>query len=129
MMGWRPILTGSSGIGIAQDSADPSTKAATLKALAAQTRAKARANGRCAECGQIVSMGESTGHHDDFAIGMAGWATDGDAGEKRVNPATGHEIVVRMSDGSSRIFKHGTPAGWRVGERVIVIAGTIPPHR
>ena len=35
-----------------------------------------------------------------------------------------HEITVRMADGSSRVINHASPARWRAGERLIVIAGT-----
>lgn len=38
----------------------------------------------------------------------------------------GHEIVVRMADGSISVIGYANPARWRVGERMMVIAGTDP---
>jgi alkyl hydroperoxide reductase subunit AhpC len=52
--------------------------------------------------------------------------------------ATGHRIdtsskvtkhfkmIVRMADGSIRAIDEVTPANWRIGEQVILIAGTNP---
>jgi hypothetical protein len=35
-----------------------------------------------------------------------------------------YEYIVRMGDGSSRIFREELPVSWRVGERLLVIDGT-----
>lgn len=128
--GWYPASSGDSSNSIAlHDSAEVSTKAVVQTAETAQKRAKARANGRCAECGLVVSMGEANGRDDDFGIGAADGVKDGDQDERPVNLMTRYEIIVRMTDGSHRVIKQASPASWRVGERVIVIAGSIPPHR
>lgn len=74
-------------------------------------------------------MGQIAGLDDEAGIGAASWATDENAGEQRLNSATRHEMVVRMADGSSRVINSASPAGWRIGERVIVISGTTSPQR
>ena len=60
------------------------------------------------------------------------------AGKARASPrcpecgmvvSAGHkEIVVRMADGSIRVIEQESPARWRPGERLIVIAGAVPPQ-
>jgi len=47
----------------------------------------------------------------------------------RVNSTRRYSIIVRMADGSSRVLTDASPASWRPGERVIVIAGTKPSNR
>jgi hypothetical protein len=114
--GWRPAPAGVS--------AKPVVPAVD----AAQRRAKARAGGRCAECGLIVSIRKINRHGDVFRSGRAGEGR-AERDENPPNPTTSHEIMVRMADGSSRVISDVSPASWRVGERVIVIAGTLPPQR
>lgn len=130
IMGWHPASIGDSGNPVAlHDSAEVSTKAVVQTAETAQRRARARANGRCAECGLVVSMGETNGHEDDVGVGAAGGVMDADQDERPMNLVTRYEIIVRMADGSYRVINQASPASWRVGERVIVIAGTNPAHR
>jgi hypothetical protein len=64
------------------------------------------ANGRhCVHCGWIESKREIVAQvADPLATGV-------------------YEYTLRMSDGSSSVFRETLPAGWRLGERVGVIEG------
>lgn len=130
--GWLPAS--SDGSGDTQALQMPSVAPAKAVAPAAETAArqakiKARANGRCAECGLIVSIGEINGHDDDFGIGAAGRLSAGDRNEKPLNSTKRYEIIVRMADGSNRVIDDASPANWRLGARVIIIDGTLPSRR
>ena len=74
-------------------------------------------------------MEETKGYGDDFGIDAAGGGGDADQQARRLNLMTRYEIIVRMADGSHSAINQASPASWRLGERVIVIAGTIPPRR
>jgi hypothetical protein len=113
IMGWGPGSTEDSDDIVALDQAPPLADGA-------------RAGRRCSECGVIVSMREVGRHDEDTGPGAAGEATAGNRGELRAYEPRHYEIVVRMSDGSSRVIDHASPARWRTGERLIVIAGTEP---
>lgn len=108
MMGWGPGSTGESGGIVALDREAPS---------------------RCPECGMIVSMREIERHDEDSGPGAAAGVTAANRDEIRVNTTRSYEITVRMADGSSRVIYAANPARWRTGERLIVIAGAIPPHQ
>lgn len=129
MMGWRPALSGSAADSVTHDASGAAAPEALPQAQTSPKQAKARAHKRCAECGQVVSMTEITGQDSDFGIDKNSSVTDDNAVEKEANSATRHNIVVRMADGSNRVFSNVSAAQWRVGERVIVIAGTIPSHK
>jgi hypothetical protein len=60
---------------------------------------------RCARCGWIESKRE-------LPASAAGPQA----------PRT-YEYTVRMTDGSSSVFREALPANWRLGERLTVIAG------
>lgn len=105
---------------------DPEDIVALDQAAPVPPAGGARAGARCPECGVIVSMREISGHADDSGPGAAGEATAGNRGELRVYAPRRYEIMVRMADGSSRVIDHASPARWRTGERLIVIAGTDP---
>jgi hypothetical protein len=60
---------------------------------------------RCTQCGWIESKRELPGSA---------------AGPQA--PRT-YEYTVRMTDGSSSVFREALPASWRLGERLTVIAG------
>jgi hypothetical protein len=49
--------------------------------------------------------------------------------ETRVKSTKSYEIIVRMADGSSRVFNDANPARGRTGERLIVIGGVRPSNR
>ena len=80
----------------------------------AQAATNRRNRTRCAGCGVIESMRsiESSGDASGSAI-----AAD-------AVPGKSYEITVRFRDGSTTVFNEGTPRAWRVGSRVIVIAGS-----
>jgi hypothetical protein len=118
--GWRSAADGVGKSGVSQDSAE--VRAPTAQS---QLRTKARRLGRCAECGLVVSMGEVNSKD----VNTADVSKRANRGEQSSNMATKHETVVRMTDGSSRVINGMSPASWRVGERVIVIAGTAPARR
>ena len=118
MMGWGTTSTGASGDIFALDETAP-----------VQTMSEARANGRCAECGTVVSMREVERHDQDSDPGAAGGATASNRGETRVKWTRSYEITVRLADGSSRVINDAKPARWRPGERVIVIDGANPSNK
>lgn len=60
---------------------------------------------RCIRCGWIESKRELLP----------------DAADPRA--ARSYEYTVRMTDGSSSLFRESLPASWRLGERLTVIAG------
>lgn len=130
IMGWRPASTAGSGKSVAlHHSAEVADQAVALTAHLFQRRAKARANGNCAECGVIVSMGEINRHDNDAGMGAAGELTHVNRDRKLLNTTIRHEMIVRMTDGSNRVIHSAGSASWRVGGRVIVIAGTMPSQR
>ncbi len=45
--------------------------------------------------------------------------------EKRVNTDTQHEVVVRMQNGKTRVFKFNDKPHWEVGDLVKVVNGTL----
>jgi hypothetical protein len=65
---------------------------------------------RCAACGRIESLRELDAA---FAAGKA---------------IPIREFTVRMSDGSSRVFREERAVGWRLGERLIYIDGASEPE-
>lgn len=62
---------------------------------------EARAKDRCRECGVVESM---------RALAS-------------MEASAGHEITVRLLDGSTRVLSDAGFASWRLGERIIVIGG------
>jgi hypothetical protein len=111
MMGWGP--------GLAEYSGDlPELEQAALVPASRTARAAAR----CAECGEIVSLRETERPQADSAPGVAGSAA---AGSRR-GPTRSGEIIVRMADGTDQVINDDNLARWRVGESLIVIAGSNP---
>jgi len=132
IVGWRSASAGNpDDIIMLHDSAGPSANVVALTSHAAQrqAQAKARARGRCAECGLIVSMEAINGHDDNLDIDAAGRPSAGDQDESPLNSAKHYELVVRMADGSSRVINQASPANWRPGERVMIIDGTNSSRR
>ena len=112
MMGWGPDSTGNSGGILALDRADSVAASAVL------------AGPRCPECGMIVSTRELDAHEEDVDPGVSGGALVRYQDVVRPKAARRYEMTVRMADGTSRVINHTGPAGWRAGERLIVIDGT-----
>lgn len=79
--GWRPV---SSDVRALQEAPAMSAQEVALTAQKAQRRAKAkaRANGRCAECGVIESMREIDRYDGDFGNDAAGALTGVERNEK-----------------------------------------------
>lgn len=114
MMGWGSNWTDYSGGNLELD-----------QTALAPTASDARARPRCPECGVIVAVREIERHDQDSA-GAASVAAAGNPDETPAKSTRNYEIIVRMADGSSRVFDDANPARWRTGERLIVIAGTDP---
>jgi hypothetical protein len=99
-----------------------------------QLSATTRPQAKCPECGTIASVREIEGLRDadwresvDFdavrrAIGIAATsAIDTTHPSGRI-----YEIAVRFRDGTTTVFNEPGPPTWRIGSRVIVIAGAKP---
>jgi outer membrane lipoprotein SlyB len=111
------------------------------------------AKAMCRECGVIVSMREvetegeagavgavggavvsgaignqvdhATGNKIARVAGAAGGAVAGHQIEKYVKRETSYEIIVRLEDGTSRVFHEPTSSMWRSGDRVKIIDGAL----
>ncbi len=145
-MGFLVCLLGASGV-VAIARAVPSTpiqtsaKAGDPRAMEAQAQDAStqpsttlRAKAKCPECGTIASVREIEGLRDaDWreseyfdairrAIGIA--AT---SGVDTTRPSErDYEIAVRFRDGTTTVFNEPGPPTWRIGDRLIVIAGAKP---
>jgi hypothetical protein len=131
IMGWRSS-TDSPDRGIAPPvSAANAAKAVVLAAPTVQkrARAKARALGKCAECGLIESISDINERPDDTGTGSTDALSATDRIEQPLHSTAQSAMVVRMADGSRRVINNANPALWRLGERVVIIAGSIPPQR
>jgi outer membrane lipoprotein SlyB len=45
--------------------------------------------------------------------------------EKRVKSTKGYEVTIRLNDGSSRVIHEANMPGWRNGDHVKIVDGTI----
>jgi hypothetical protein len=127
IMGWLPASIDDSGDILALDNlpvASAKPLAVTAQTAPGKVAGDARAKGRCAECGVIVSTREI-----NTRDAGAGLDASGDQDELRVTSARRYEITIRMADRSSRVINHASLASWRSGERVIVIDGANPSNR
>ena len=127
IMGWVPASIDDSGDSLAPDDRPvASTKpvAVTAQTVPGQIAGDARAKGRCAECGVIVSTREIDARDEG-----AGLDASGDRDRIRAKSTRRYEITVRLADRSTRVIHHASPASWRPGERVIVIDGANPSNR
>lgn len=132
MMGWSPNATDDSDDILALNilpvaSAQPvAVRAQTGPGEAA---GNARAKGRCAECGVIVSVREIGARDEGAGPGATSGAVAGNQDELPVTAIRHYAITVRLADGSSRVINDANPASWRPGERLIVIDGANPSNR
>lgn len=131
MMGWGPNATDDSGDILELDIL-PVARAQPV-AVRAQTgpgeaAGNARAKGRCAECGVIVSVREIDARDEGAGPGATSGAVAGNQDELPVT-SRHYAITVRLADGSSRVINDANPASWRPGERLIVIDGANPSNR
>ena len=114
IMRWLPVAT-------AQTVGD------SVQTPSGQADGQVRAKSRCPGCGVIVSMREIDGQDEKACSGATGTVADGIQDGIPGRLTGGYEITVRMADGSSRVIEAANAAAWRRGERLIVIAGAIPP--
>lgn len=123
IMAWLPTATGGSGDILAPDGLAAASEPVALTARTASRQAagEARARGRCAECGVIVSAREI-----DVRDEVAGRDASGDRDGIQAKSARRYEITIRLADRSRRVVNLASPASWRPGERVVVIDGTNP---
>jgi outer membrane lipoprotein SlyB len=70
-------------------------------------------------------VGGGTGKKIATVAGAAGGAYAGHQIEKSQRKTTHYEVIVRMSDGSSRSVMMDMVPGWQVGERVRIENGTL----
>ena len=109
----------------------PNSATASAQAVSQRlpVKIKERSKIRCAECGLIVWVGafeEGDAYRGPVAPQAMPLETPiEEAGEQF---SKRYSIVVRMADGSIRVIPHASPASWRLGERVIVIAGRTSPN-
>lgn len=132
IMGWLPASTDGSGDFLVPDDlpmASAKVVAVTAQTAPAQVEAEARAKGRCAECGVIVSTREIDARDEGAGLGAAGAAVAGNQDGIRAKSTRHYEITIRLADRSSRVINQSSPASWRPGERVIVIDGANPSNR
>jgi len=131
IMGWRSSADAPDGGNVPPVSATNAAKAVALAAPAVQkrVRARARALGRCAECGLIESISDINERPDDTGAGSTDVLSAGDRNEQPLHSTAQSAMVVRMADGSRRVISTANPALWRLGERVVIIAGSTPSSR
>lgn len=70
-------------------------------------------------------VGGGDGRKLATVAGAVGGGFAGNEVEKRTRTATSYEIRVRMEDGSSRSFSDSGQSGWRSGDRVKVVNGSL----
>lgn len=70
-------------------------------------------------------IGRCTGRKVATVAGAAGGALAGHQIEKQTKSGRRFEVVVRMEDGSSRLFPYDTEPGFRTGDKVRVVEGRL----
>ena len=70
-------------------------------------------------------VGGGNGRKLATVAGAVGGGFAGNEVEKRTRTTTSYEIRVRMEDGSSRSFSDSGQSGWRSGDRVKVVNGSL----
>lgn len=70
-------------------------------------------------------VGGGDGRKLATVAGAVGGGFAGNEVEKRTRTSTSYEIRVRMEDGSSRSFSDSGQSGWRSGDRVKVVNGSL----
>jgi len=76
---------------------------------------------KCADCGVIESTRKL--ETPDERAGVYARTAAGHRGEIKAKPVQNYEITIRLRDGSRHVITDADPARWRLGERVMVIAG------
>ena len=85
-----------------------------------------RGKGRCANCGVIVSVVETARNAADRGTIETARVATGHPIETSMNLTPRVSITIRMADGSIHTIDEASPANWRLGEQVILIAGANP---
>jgi hypothetical protein len=129
VMVWQLAIAVSSGVVPVPDQvpgARVQPPADTALPISGKTRGVPRTRTRCPGCGEIVSMREiGSGVEAPVIVVMDASMADG-RDDPKAESVRGYEIIVRMNDGSQRVFNHSSPANWRPGERVMIIDGLNP---
>lgn len=82
----------------------------------------ARAN-KCVDCGVVESMREIDSPDASSGAHAQGRTILAMRGETAPDRAPTLEITIRLQDGSLRVLTDPSPANWRRGERVQIMAG------
>ena len=124
VMAWVPSVGDVENVGVALDSLPPPVRPVGVEEQisAGQARRALSARRQCEECGVVASTREIRQHREGSEFGAAGDVTRGGRSAPDESTRT-YEVTVRMQDGSNRVFVQASPANWRVGERLIFIAG------
>lgn len=85
-----------------------------------------RGKGRCVNCGVIVSVVEMERSAAEIGTNETARVTTGRQTETSMKLTQRFKITIRMADGSIRAIDEASPANWRLGEQVILIAGANP---
>jgi outer membrane lipoprotein SlyB len=70
-------------------------------------------------------IGAGNGRALSTVAGAVGGGFAGNEVEKRTHTTTVYQVRVRMADGHMRTFTQHSQQGWRVGDRVKVVNGTL----
>ncbi|MGB8434725.1 MAG: hypothetical protein WCE38_10730 [Burkholderiales bacterium] len=128
---WLPTSTDVAGVVFARD-ARPATPAGPdgpqAQIPSARGEPEANIRGRCPECGVVAFIREIDDRGAGVDTGAARSATKGDHSEIPQQSIKRYEVNVRMRDGTSRVFVEASPAGWRPGERLILVEDASPSN-
>lgn len=106
------------------------TNCGTIESIQA-VQQQAQPNGIGVVAGAVLGglLGNQVGGGDGRKLatvaGAVGGGFAGNEVEKRTRTSTSYEIRVRMEDGSSRSFSDSGQSGWRSGDRVKVVNGSL----
>ena len=70
-------------------------------------------------------VGSGRGRDVATVLGAIGGAIGGNAIEKNAKKTKEYQIWIRYEDGSKGMFVQPTPPGWRIGDKVKVIDGSL----
>ena len=155
LLGLLLIVAAFAGRASITERRDAERDAVTGQAPADARRADDGSRGKapCAGCGVVESVrridrseivGDVCAATDFNRFGVTGSARDGGAtqladvidralagrnGAKRMTVSSRYQIVIRLRDGSRRVFDEATARTMQTGERVVVIAGLQLPER
>lgn len=131
VMAWVPSVGDVENVGVALDSLPPPVSPVSVEEQisAGQARRALSARRQCEECGVVASTREIRQRREGSEFGEFGAAGDVTRGGRSAPDESTriYEVTVRMQDGSNRVFVQTSPANWRVGERLIFIAGLSQP--